>query len=103
ILERGSRLLVQGSTGGAGLRGIETEEPTPIMCSILYFDRSSKQLQAWDEITLGGLGEAYATITRHTVDQVELDAAREQSEDPQGHEPGSDLVPSSPPARLVRE
>ncbi len=103
ILERGSRLLVQGSTGGAGLRGVETEEPTPIMCSILYFDRTSKALQAWDEITLGGLGESYATITRHTVDQVEPEPVGDQPEDQGGREPGSDLVPSGPAARLLRD
>ncbi|OLB66032.1 MAG: hypothetical protein AUI10_04170 [Actinobacteria bacterium 13_2_20CM_2_72_6] len=31
-------LMVQGSTGGAGLRGLEGEQPTPLEMSVLYFD-----------------------------------------------------------------
>jgi hypothetical protein len=56
--------MVQGSTGGAGLRGLETEEPTPMTLSVLYLDRTTKRLQAWDEITLGGFGVASAEIQR---------------------------------------
>jgi len=87
LLERGSRLFVQGSTGGAGLRGIETEEPTPITCSILYFDRATKRLQAWDDITIGGLGQAFATIDRHLADQVEAGAAPSPEPSPGGAAP----------------
>lgn len=82
LLEHGSRLFVQGSTGGAGLRGIETEEPTPITCSILYFDTATKRLQAWDDITIGGLGQAFATINRHLADEVEAGAAPSLSPEP---------------------
>src|SRR5690606_23019637 len=32
-----TRLLVQGSTGGAGLRGLEGEAPTPLTMTVLYF------------------------------------------------------------------
>jgi predicted MPP superfamily phosphohydrolase len=60
-------LLVEGSTGGAGLRGLEGEKPTPIECSVLYFDTTTKRLQAYDDITIGGLGETEATIERHLV------------------------------------
>ena len=63
--DEGSLLLVQGSTGGAGLRGLEGEKPTSLECSILYFDAESKQLQAWDEVTLGGLGATSVTVERH--------------------------------------
>ena len=65
ILEHGTRLFVQGSTGGSGLRALESNPPTPVALSILYFDRSSHRLQAWDDITLGGLGRTTATIDRH--------------------------------------
>jgi predicted phosphodiesterase len=61
----GTLLLVEGSTGGAGLRGIQGEEPTPLECSVLYFDAQSSQLLAWDEITVGGLGETSVTVARH--------------------------------------
>ena len=56
---------MQGSTGGAGLRGLEGEKPTSLECSILYFDAESRQLQAWDEVTLGGLGATSVTVERH--------------------------------------
>lgn len=63
----GTRLLVQGSTGGAGLRGLEGEAPTPLTCTVLYMDRISGQLQAYDDITLGGLGRTEVTIVRTVV------------------------------------
>ena len=52
----GTLLLTEGSTGGAGLRGLEGEEPTPLELSVLYLDRTTHRLQAYDDITLGGLG-----------------------------------------------
>jgi predicted phosphodiesterase len=65
--ENGSIMLVEGSTGGAGLRGLEGEDPTPLECSVLYFDRVTHRLQAYDEITIGGLGTSSARIARHVV------------------------------------
>lgn len=72
ILPSGTRLMVQGSTGGAGLRALEHAEPTPVMASVLYFDKKTHRLQAWDDITLGGLGEQSVYIQRH----VEQDPGR---------------------------
>ncbi|RCG21970.1 hypothetical protein DQ384_36315 [Sphaerisporangium album] len=65
MLGSGTRLMIQGSTGGAGLRGLEHDEPTPIQASVLYFDRTTHRLQAWDDVTLGGLGEQWVQIQRH--------------------------------------
>jgi predicted phosphodiesterase len=65
IIGKDTRLFVQGSTGGAGLRALETSPPTPIECSVLYFDRTTRRLQAWDDVTLGGLGATSAGIARH--------------------------------------
>ena len=65
LLPSGSRLFVQGSTGGAGARGLEKEEPTPIELSVLYFSRASHRLQGWDDLRLGGLGLTSAQIERH--------------------------------------
>lgn len=65
-------LLVQGSTGGAGLRGLEGEDPTPLTCTVLYVDRFSGQLEAYDDITLGGLGQSEVTIARTAVDPPEV-------------------------------
>ena len=59
-----TRLMVGGSAGGAGLRGLEGETPTPLEMSVLYLDKTHV-LQAYDEITLGGSGKAEVTIERH--------------------------------------
>lgn len=68
VLDDSTRIFVQGSTGGAGLRGLEGEEPTPVMLSVLYFDPTTKGLLAWDDITLGGLGLSSAEIRRTQID-----------------------------------
>lgn len=60
-------LLVQGSTGGAGLRGLQGEEPEPLVCSVLYFDPATGALLAYDQITVDGLGGSGARIERHVV------------------------------------
>ncbi|MFC7813056.1 metallophosphoesterase [Streptomyces sp. NPDC057367] len=65
VMEYGTRLRIEGSTGGSGLRAVEGEYPDPIQASILYFDRDSRRLQAWDEIELGGLGLTTAEVSRH--------------------------------------
>lgn len=64
-----TRLLVEGSTGGAGLRALQGEEPVPLTASVLYFDRRTHRLAAYDAITVSGLGGTGATIERHIVDQ----------------------------------
>jgi predicted phosphodiesterase len=60
-------LLVEGSTGGAGLRGLQGEEPEPLTASVLYFDPTSHRLLAYDRVTVAGLGETGATIERHVI------------------------------------
>ncbi|MEV0156422.1 metallophosphoesterase [Micromonospora sp. NPDC050686] len=59
-------LMVEGSTGGAGLRGLEGEKPTPLSMTVLYFDQE-KQLQAYDDITVGGTGQAQVNLERHVI------------------------------------
>ncbi|GAA3340024.1 metallophosphoesterase [Amorphoplanes nipponensis] len=61
-----TRLLVEGSSGGAGLRGLEKEAPTPLMMSVLYFDETHA-LKAYDDIQLGGTGEQNVTMQRKLV------------------------------------
>jgi predicted MPP superfamily phosphohydrolase len=60
-------LLVEGSTGGAGLRGLQADEPQPLTASILYFHPETNRLLAYDRIALRGLGETGATIERHII------------------------------------
>jgi hypothetical protein len=64
----GTWLMVQGSTGGSGLRALEPEEPAPITMSVLYVDRATHRLRAYDDIRLGGLGNASAEIHRQVLD-----------------------------------
>ena len=64
LLPDGTLSFLQGSTGASGLRGLEKEKPTPVRASVLYFDRDTRRLQAWDDITLGGLGLVSAKIER---------------------------------------
>ncbi len=73
--DTGTRFIVQGSTGGAGLRGLDRgeDQPTPYEASVLYFDTATKRLQAWDNVTLGGLGLTSAQIERHIEDDPDRD------------------------------
>ncbi|WP_274560258.1 metallophosphoesterase family protein [Streptomyces spiramyceticus] len=68
LLPRGTRLKIEGSTGGGGLRALESDEPEKVRTSVLYLDRRTKRLQAWDEITLGGLGLTTAEVSRHLAE-----------------------------------
>ena len=67
VLNAGTRLMVEGSTGGAGLRGLQGEYPDPLTCTVLYLAPGTGALRAYDEITLGGLGETEVTIQRTVV------------------------------------
>ena len=64
-------LFTEGSTGGAGLRGLQDEEPHPLTATVLYFDEDTRELVAYDRITVKGFGETGATIERHLVNPEE--------------------------------
>jgi predicted MPP superfamily phosphohydrolase len=91
VLEGGTRLMVEGSTGGAGLRGLQGDYPEPLTCTVLYLDPATGALRAYDEVTLGGLGETEVTIQRTVVPAPE--APGDQAEPT--NVPG-DGVPASP-------
>jgi predicted MPP superfamily phosphohydrolase len=59
-------LMVEGSTGGAGLRGLESKQPLPLALSVLYFDKA-RALQAYDDIQVGGTGQTEVRLERHVV------------------------------------
>jgi predicted MPP superfamily phosphohydrolase len=65
VLPLGTRLRIEGSTGGSGLRAVDDKYPDPVEASVLYLDSTTKRLQAWDEIRLGGLGLTKAEVSRH--------------------------------------
>ncbi|WP_338698143.1 metallophosphoesterase [Streptomyces sp. Q6] len=83
ILPLGTRLRIEGSTGGSGLRAVDNDDsdPDPVEASVLYLDRVTKRLQAWDEIRLGGLGLTKAEVSRHL---------------PKENQPGATPSPSAP-------
>ena len=82
ITEDGTLLMVQGSTGGAGLRALQGEEPTPITLTVLYFDPDTGALQAYDDVTLGGIGTNDARISRTVVaEPTGADDAEDEADD----------------------
>lgn len=91
VLPKGSRLMQEGTTGGAGLRALEKDKPAPIEMSVLYLDRSTRELEAWDEITLGGLGLTSARIDRHQVKPDEPATTPSPVPTPTGPVPDSPL------------
>lgn len=98
-LDDGGLLMVQGSTGGSGLRALQGEYPEPLTCTVLYFAAGTGRLQAYDEITLGGLGESEVTIQRTVVPlPTPADGADDGADDAGSVGPGgSDGSPASPP------
>jgi predicted MPP superfamily phosphohydrolase len=62
-----TRLMVQGSTGGAGLRGLQGEHPETLALSVLYFNEF-QQLTAYDDITIGGHGLSEASVQRRLAE-----------------------------------
>lgn len=90
VLDEGTRVMVEGSTGGAGLRALENEDPTPVMLSVLYFDPETRELVAWDDLTLGGLGLSSARIERHQADEPSTEEST-PSPEPPNQSPGAGL------------
>jgi hypothetical protein len=70
--DSGTRVMVEGSTGGAGLTSAGLErlsngEPLALSATLLHFANDGEragQLVAYDEVTVGGLGLASVTIER---------------------------------------
>ncbi|QPP07963.1 metallophosphoesterase [Streptomyces bathyalis] len=94
-LPRHTRLMIEGSTGGGGLRAVEKEKPQKVSASVLYLGRDDGKLQAWDEITLGGLGLTTAEVTRHLAED-KVDPRRSPSPSPGSSSPGSGPDSGSP-------
>lgn len=61
-------LLVEGSTGGAGLRGLQGDTPVPLTATVLHFSRDDARLRAFDRINVAGFGGTGARIQRHLVE-----------------------------------
>jgi predicted MPP superfamily phosphohydrolase len=78
--EDGTRVMVEGSTGGAGLTAnglqkLTDGDPVPLEATLLYFATSGPdagRLLAYDEVTVGGLGLTSVSIDRTLVPKKEV-------------------------------
>lgn len=60
----GTLFLTEGSSGGAGLRGVRQDPPRPLELSVLHLDRDSRRLHTIDQVRVGGLGRTEVTVVR---------------------------------------
>ncbi len=65
----GTLRLTQGSTGGAGVRGVEADPPVPLCATVLAFDAAGSLVEA-EEVTVGGLGERWVRVERRSAEQL---------------------------------
>lgn len=92
LMPQGTWRMVEGSTGGSGLRALMPEDgPAPIQLSVLYLDRDTAELQAWDHIVLGGLGQTSAEIDREIVEPDDQPATNLPTPTPTGKVPATPL------------
>ena len=97
LLPAGSWLFQQGSTGASGPNALRNEDPTPITLTVLYLDADTHELEAWDDITLGGLGLASAEIERRLASSF-VDAADAAEEPDEVVTPAADTPTTEPAA-----
>ncbi|HET9654267.1 MAG TPA: metallophosphoesterase [Kineosporiaceae bacterium] len=79
----GTRLMIEGSTGGSGVTatGVEAArqgKPTPLSATLIYLARKGPragQVLAYDQVTVGGLGLASITLSRTVIRPEESPAA----------------------------
>jgi hypothetical protein len=71
----GTRVMVEGSTGGAGvtatgIAAADAGHPVPLNATLIYLARRGPragQVLAYDEVTVGGLGLASISLNRTVV------------------------------------
>jgi hypothetical protein len=63
--------MVEGSTGAAGLRNFEAEDPMKMEMDVLYFDPVTKALTAYDSISVGSGTETDVTLDRTVIPSEE--------------------------------
>jgi hypothetical protein len=71
-LDEDTTMMVEGSTGANGFRGIGAENPSPLRMSLLYFSPEGA-LQAYDEITVSGAGQSQVELKRVLVGSEDED------------------------------
>lgn len=101
--ENGTRVMVEGSTGGAGLTSTGFERltegnPVPLEATLLYFAQSGDragQLVAYDAVTVGGLGLTSVSIDRTTVKPPKAGQPGSGEPTPGSPTPGSTSEPAT--------
>ncbi len=76
----GTRVMVEGSTGGAGITAgglarLTEGKPVPLEATLLYFAKTGPdagRLLAYDSVTVGGLGLTSVSIDRTLVPKAEV-------------------------------
>jgi predicted MPP superfamily phosphohydrolase len=94
-LGEGTTLMVEGSTGAAGLRNFQSDDPMKMEMDVLYFDPVTKALTAYDSISVGAVGETDVTLNRTVIpgeDQVTMEDLRTGAETTPL--PGAESTPS---------
>ncbi|GAB3653463.1 metallophosphoesterase family protein [Glycomyces tarimensis] len=87
-LGEGTMLMVQGSTGAAGLRTFSSDTPKRMDMDVLYFDPDTKELTAYDSISVGALGESDITLDRTVIPPgEEIDESEVVNGEPTSPEP----------------
>ena len=96
----GTDWLTVGSTGGALASGgvapvLQGEDPLDLTARMLYFDRETGRLVAYDDITMGGLGLVSVSIHRSQMpDEEPALEVPEDAETPEGTvPPGQEVSP----------
>jgi hypothetical protein len=97
----GTRIMVEGSTGGAGVTatGISAADegkPVPLTATLIYLARRGPragQVLAYDQVTVGGLGLASISLNRTVV--------RPDDDEAPGSAPGSSTAPPGTPGPLA--
>ncbi|GAA0280096.1 metallophosphoesterase [Cryptosporangium japonicum] len=67
-LDKDTLLMIEGSTGAAGLRGLQGDTPKSFEMTVLYFAQDGA-LKAYDEITVSGSGQSQVELRRVIIGQ----------------------------------
>jgi predicted MPP superfamily phosphohydrolase len=106
----GTRVMIEGSTGGAGITSdtmhrVADGEPVPLDATLLYIARTGDragQVVAYDEITVGGFGLASVTIERTVIRQGSEPVLAPGQQGPPGPTPSQSPpseTPTGPPSQ----
>jgi predicted MPP superfamily phosphohydrolase len=95
-LDKDTLLMIEGSTGAAGLRGFQGDTPKSFEMTVLYFAQDGA-LKAYDEITVSGAGQSQVELRRVIVGQRNAAPAATVTATPSG----SVTVSTPPPANTA--